>query len=130
MTSTLRTALLVPSPCGGDGPDDDASGTDQIQSCQHRTGCPERRNCTMTNAFISNTSHLAESASDREQVYRLRYRQKGFIAESAEEAFSDDFDSKPNSFSFLVHSDTWKPLATVRINVVRPAQGWNSSRPA
>ena len=84
------------------------------------------------NNILSTTSQcqLAESLLDREQVYKLRYRcyrRKGSIAEADCEAFSDEFDALPNSFSFLVRSQAAEPLATVRINVVSASRGWSDS---
>lgn len=72
---------------------------------------------------------IAASPEQRKQVYSLRYecyRRKGSIDERDDAEFSDSFDEKPNSFSFLVSSGD-RPLATVRISVVRPDLGWIDS---
>jgi len=85
---------------------------------------------THTHTSYTSSCKLAESPKDREQVFRLRYscyRRKQSIPEQDTEAFSDNYDSLPNSFSFLVRTDTEDPLATVRINVVRPDFGWYDS---
>jgi len=73
---------------------------------------------------------IADTEETRTQVYRLRYacyRRKGSIAARADEQFSDSFDEKPNSFSFLVRNAEQHPLATLRITVVRPDLGWTDS---
>ena len=72
---------------------------------------------------------IADTDETRDMVYRLRYscyRRKGSIDPRKDERFSDDFDMKPNSFSFLVRN-TAEALATVRITVVRPVAGWDDS---
>ena len=69
---------------------------------------------------------LAESAGEREQVYRLRYacyRRKQAIDPLPGESFSDGYDRLPNHFSFLMRSGG-AALATVRISVVRPDLAW------
>jgi hypothetical protein len=73
---------------------------------------------------------LADTVDTRTQVYRLRYecyRRTGAIDAQSDELFSDLFDLKPNSFSFLVRGEEKEALATVRINVVRPDYGWIDS---
>ena len=70
---------------------------------------------------------LAADPADLDQVYRLRYRcyrRKGSIPEREEESFSDAFDQKPNSFSFLLRSSNHEPMATVRINAAIQSRGW------
>lgn len=71
---------------------------------------------------------LAADPADLDQVYRLRYRcyrRKGSIPARAEESFSDAFDQKPNSFSFLLRSSSnHEPMATVRINAAIQSRGW------
>jgi hypothetical protein len=72
---------------------------------------------------------IAATQQQRSQVYRLRYacyRRKHSIDECADAQFSDSFDDKPNSFSFLVSCQD-QALATVRITVVRPDLGWTDS---
>jgi len=72
---------------------------------------------------------ITTSAEQRKQVYGLRYtcyRRQGSIEERADAQFSDSFDEKPNSFSFLVSSRD-QALASVRISVVRPDLGWTDS---
>lgn len=72
---------------------------------------------------------IADTEETRSQVYRLRYacyRRKGSIPVRDDEQFRDSFDEKPNSFSFLVH-DAEQAFATVRITVVKPDRGWNTS---
>jgi hypothetical protein len=44
-----------------------------------------------------------------------------------DQQFSDSFDEKPNSFSFLVRNAEQQPLSTVRITVVKPDRGWTDS---
>ncbi len=76
-----------------------------------------------------NQCAIADTQEAREMVYRLRYecyRRKGSIDPRPDEQFSDSFDAKPNSFSFLVRNAE-EALATVRISVVRPAEGWDDS---
>ena len=73
---------------------------------------------------------LATSAEALEQVYRLRYRcyrRNGSIDVHPSERFSDDFDRRPNSFSFLIGHGAAEPWATVRIHVVKPVAGWDDS---
>ena len=72
---------------------------------------------------------IADTRETREMVYRLRYacyRRKESIDANSEERFCDEFDAKPNSFSFLVRNAA-EALATVRISVVRPVNGWDDS---
>jgi hypothetical protein len=72
---------------------------------------------------------IADSPESREQVYRLRYecyRRDKSIGERDDAMFSDRFDELPNSFSFLVRAEN-EPVATVRISVVQPEQGWTDS---
>lgn len=81
---------------------------------------------------MTHTLHctIAQSPEDRTQVYNLRYhcyRRKGSIDVRPDEQFSDQFDAIPNSFSFLVRSPEADPVATVRISVVKPDQGWTDS---
>ena len=73
---------------------------------------------------------VADTEQARTQVYRLRYeryRREGSLAERSDEQFSDAFDEKPNSFSFLARNAEHQALATVRITVVRPGLGWTDS---
>jgi hypothetical protein len=73
---------------------------------------------------------VADTKEARTQVYRLRYecyRRKGSIPERADEQFSDSFDERPNSFSFLISNAQQEALATVRITVVKPDRGWTDS---
>ena len=63
-------------------------------------------------------------------MYRLRYecyRRRNSIPENSKEQFSDEFDEKPNNFSFLIRNEQGQAVATVRITVVRPDIGWNDS---
>jgi hypothetical protein len=82
------------------------------------------------NDFAAHECILAGTPETLEQVYRLRhdcYLSKGSIQARSNRAFSDEFDALPNSHSFLVRSEDRKPLATVRISVVRPDVGWTDS---
>jgi hypothetical protein len=72
---------------------------------------------------------IADTPEAREQVYHLRYccySRKGSIDPRPDRRFSDPFDQTPNHFSFLVRSGP-RPVATVRISVVKPALGWTES---
>lgn len=88
-------------------------------------------NFTQTPATITATRcTIATTPSSQDAVYRLRYhcyRRKLSIGEREDERFQDDYDSLPNSFSFLVQGAAEEPLATVRISVVRPDCGWTHS---
>ncbi len=73
---------------------------------------------------------LARTPAELHQVYRLRhdcYLGKGSIDARTSRTFSDEFDAMPNSHSFLVLSEQHEALATVRISVVRPMDGWTDS---
>jgi hypothetical protein len=73
---------------------------------------------------------IARTPEHREQVYRLRYecyRRDQSINLRDDRKFSDSFDEMPNSFSFLVRTSDEQALATVRISVVRPEEGWRDS---
>jgi hypothetical protein len=72
---------------------------------------------------------MATTPSDRDEVFRLRftcYRRNGSIDHMDGERFSDAFDLKPNSFSFLVRS-AGEVLATVRITVATGQKEWDDS---
>jgi len=76
------------------------------------------------------TCALAESADDRDQVFRLRYacyRRKLAIDPLPSESFSDSYDALPNHFSFLGRDNSGAPLATLRVSVVRPDLGWTAA---
>ena len=58
---------------------------------------------------------IAQSASDRDQVYRLRYtcyRRTEATATRPDEKFSDQFDDEPNSFTFLIRDHLDEATAT------------------
>lgn len=72
---------------------------------------------------------IATTSNDRDDVFRLRftcYRRDSSIDHTDSERFSDAFDLKPNSFSFLVRS-AGEALATVRITVVTGEEEWDDS---
>jgi hypothetical protein len=72
---------------------------------------------------------IATTKEERRAAYALRYRcyrRKGSIPEREDERFSDSFDEKPNSFTFLL-SNQDEALATVRITVVKPEHSWTDS---
>ena len=73
---------------------------------------------------------LADTPDLKDQVYQLRhacYLRKGAIEPRPDGRFVDPYDEHPNHFSFLLSAESPQPLATVRISVVRPDLGWNSS---
>jgi hypothetical protein len=85
---------------------------------------------TLTNEVAAPRCTLAGSQESRELVYRLRYQcyfRAGSIDARPDQQFSDSFDEQPNHFSFLLQREGRKPLATVRIGVVRPDLGWTES---
>ncbi len=73
---------------------------------------------------------LAREAREREAVYRLRYAcyfRKGSIAAREDRMFHDRFDAMANHFSFLARDEEGEAVATVRVGVVMPRDGWRES---
>ncbi|ETR78406.1 hypothetical protein X566_12635 [Afipia sp. P52-10] len=65
---------------------------------------------------------LMQSAEEREQIYRLRYRaylQEGAIAPNASERIEDKFDNLPNSWIFGLHVEG-ELASSIRISVATP----------
>jgi len=65
---------------------------------------------------------LMQSAEEREQIYRLRYRaylQEGAIAPDASERIEDKFDNLPNSWIFGLHVEG-ELASSIRISVATP----------
>lgn len=66
---------------------------------------------------------LAESAEDRDAIFRLRYRaylREGAITPNAEEVYCDPFDATGNAWIFGVHIDG-ELVASLRLHVTTPA---------
>ena len=66
---------------------------------------------------------LAQSAEDREAIFRLRYRaylREGAIAPDAAEVFSDAYDAMDNAWIFGVHIDG-DLVASIRLHIATPA---------
>lgn len=73
---------------------------------------------------------LAQSAEERDAVYRLRYeayRRDGSIAAHDSGRFSDYFDGLPNHFTFLLRRPGEPVQATLRLSVVRRDLGWEEA---
>lgn len=88
---------------------------------------PARATMTPIRTF---SCSIAQTPADRDRVYRLRYecyRRSAAIAPRRDRRFSDVFDELPNHFSFVAHTASPEPAATVRISVVRPDLGWTDS---
>jgi N-acyl-L-homoserine lactone synthetase len=65
---------------------------------------------------------LAETAAEREEIYRLRYRaylREGAIRPSEDERVTDRFDNLPNSWIFGIHLDGVL-ASSIRISVASP----------
>lgn len=87
---------------------------------------------TATLSHEETTCRLAQSATDLDNVYRLRYEcyhRRGAIPADPAGRFSDTYDALPNHYSFLAANASEGPLGTVRISVVRPdlGDGWSVS---
>ena len=66
---------------------------------------------------------LAQTAEDREAIFRLRYRaylREGAIAPDAAEVFSDAYDAMGNAWIFGVHIDG-DLVASIRLHITTPA---------
>lgn len=66
---------------------------------------------------------LAQTAEDREAIFRLRYwayLREGAIAPNAAEVFSDTYDATDNAWIFGVHIDG-KLVASLRLHAASPA---------
>jgi N-acyl-L-homoserine lactone synthetase len=65
---------------------------------------------------------LAETAEEREEIYRLRYRaylREGAILPSADERVTDDFDNSPYSYIFGVYIEG-ELCSSIRVSVATP----------
>jgi N-acyl-L-homoserine lactone synthetase len=65
---------------------------------------------------------VAETAEEREEIYRLRYRaylREGAILPSADERVTDDFDNSPYSFIFGVYIEG-ELCSSIRVSVATP----------
>jgi hypothetical protein len=72
---------------------------------------------------------LAQTAEEREQIYRLRYRaylREGNVTESPEQRVADHLDDLPNAWTFGVFLDDTL-LSSVRISVLTPEWRLSSS---